>query len=379
MKTFIKCVLLATTISALPTLSHADMKKNPAREIEGPLSVMVLGSGGPVATAKGRASAGYLIFTDGKPRILMDIGGGTFQRLAQSGINIRDLDIVLLSHLHIDHTADLSAAIKTIYFHNNIARNTGLIPANQGRTAAINIYGPNETSFKGTNGTVYPNGSVIYPSTVDYAHDHYSIGPTPLNPGANPAGVERYISAFVNAISDDDGPAGPGKGISRFAYTVKGLETNWKTIHAPKVIYPAAGQANDGLTISYVPVMHGPVPAVAFRIDYKGRSIVYSGDTGSRSPNMINLAKDADLLIYDTAITDTLPANPLFHILHTSPTRMGQVAAAANAGTLVLSHLTPVTDSRIDEVKHAVRAQGFTGKIKVAKDLKVYNPGKHDD
>ena len=46
-------------------------------EVEGSLSVMVLGSGGPIATAEGRASAGYLICTDGKPRILMDVGGGT--------------------------------------------------------------------------------------------------------------------------------------------------------------------------------------------------------------------------------------------------------------------------------------------------------------
>ena len=34
-------------------------KKLAIDKVEGPLSVMVLGSGGPVATASGRASAGY--------------------------------------------------------------------------------------------------------------------------------------------------------------------------------------------------------------------------------------------------------------------------------------------------------------------------------
>jgi len=382
MKTFFQRLLITAVISTTPLLANAD--KNAVDKVEGSLSVMVLGSGGPVATAKGRASAGYLLFADGKPRILMDVGGGTFQRLAKSGVNIKDLDIVLLSHLHLDHTADLSATFKTIYFHNNIARSSGAIPADEGRTAAINIYGPKETSYKGDNGTVYPNGTVIYPSTVDYAHDHYSVGPTPANPTAKP-GTERYLTAFVNAISDDDGPMGAGTNVSQFAYKAHGLETDWKNIHTRTVIY-----SEGGLTISYIPVMHGPVPAVAYRIDYKGHSIVYSGDTSSISPNMQIISNNADLLIYDTAITDTLPANPLFHILHTSPTRMGQVATAANVGTLVLSHLTPVTDPRIKEIKSAVRAQGFTGKIKAAKDLQVYNLGdkhkhkhkhknKHDD
>ena len=58
------------------------------------LSVMVLGSGGPIATASGRASAGYLIFVNDEPRILMDVGGGTYQRVAKSGVNLHALDTI---------------------------------------------------------------------------------------------------------------------------------------------------------------------------------------------------------------------------------------------------------------------------------------------
>lgn len=63
-------------ISALlATVSFADDDDHDlaVNEVKGALSVMVLGSGGPVAMANGRASAGYLIFVDGKPRILMDV------------------------------------------------------------------------------------------------------------------------------------------------------------------------------------------------------------------------------------------------------------------------------------------------------------------
>ncbi|MDH5446528.1 MAG: MBL fold metallo-hydrolase [Gammaproteobacteria bacterium] len=319
-----------------------DKPKLAVNKVKGNLSVMVLGSGGPIATASGRASASYLIFTDGKPRILMDVGGGAYQRLAASGTNIKDLDIILLSHLHADHTGDLTPVIKTLYFHNNLA--------GTGRTAPVHIYGPKE------NGAPFPGTTVPqYPSTSTYAHDHYSM----------PKGSERYLNIFATAIS---------QGASKFSYQVHDLDSTVAGASVETVL-----TAIDGLVVKAIAVDHGPVPSVAFRIEYKGHSVVYSGDTGSKGPNMITLAKDADLLIYDTAIMDDLPANPVFHVLHTSPTRLGEVAAAANVKELVLSHITPVTEPRLDLVEQIIRNQGYTGDIEDAEDLDVYNLGKQDD
>ena len=337
----------------IATVSFADDDDNElaVNKVEGPLSVMVLGSGGPMAMPNGRASAGYLIFVDGKPRILMDVGGGTYQRIAESGVNIRDLDTILLSHLHIDHTGDLSAAIKTIYFHNNLAR--AMNPALPGRTAAINIFGPTSTSFPNGPGGKFPNGVLQYPSTEDYVHNHYSVAK---------GGVERYLNAFAPAISG---------GASKFAYTAKDLSSNWMSEKIETVLHQGA------LKITAIAVNHGPVPAVGFRIDYKGHSIAYTGDISSKTGNMVALARNADLLIYDTAITEALPTNPLFHVLHTEPRRLGEVAAAANVKKLVLSHLTPVTEPRIEAVKNVIR-ENYVGEIKVAKDLKVYNLGDDD-
>ncbi len=334
----------------IATQSFADNDDNDlaVNEVEGVLSVMVLGSGGPIATASGRASAGYLIFVDGKPRILMDVGGGAYQRLAESGVNIRDLDTILLTHLHVDHTGDLSSVIKTIYFHNNLARNMN--PALPGRTAPINIYGPTSTSFPNGPGGKFPNTDILqYPSTVDYVNHQYSVAQ---------GGVERYLNVFAPAISG---------GASKFAYTANDLSSNWMMAGNVETVLKEGG-----LKITAIAVNHGPVPAVGFRIDYKGHSIAYSGDTSSKTNNMIDLSRNVDLLIYDTAITKDLPANPVFHVLHTEPARLGEVAAAANVKTLVLSHITPVTEPRIEAVKNVIREQ-YTGEIKVAKDLKVYN------
>jgi len=96
---------------------------------------------------------------------------------------------------------------------------------------------------------------------------------------------------------------------------------------------------------------------------------------------MAALSQGADMLIYDTAVMEMgdAPANPLFHILHTQPSLIAGVAKAAGVKTLVLSHLTPITSPRIHEVKAIIRGLGYQGKIKAAKDLRVYNFGDHGD
>lgn len=334
---FIFALLISVLLLQQPVL--ADGAKDYSKKVKGALSVMVLGSGGPIATPSGRASAGYMVFTDGKPRILMDVGGGTYQRLAASGFNIHDMDIFLLSHLHLDHTGDLAPIIKTIYFHNNLAQTS--------RTNPIHIYGPQE------NGVPFPNTTISqYPATSRYADDHFSM----------PDGSDRYLNIFATAIS---------MGASKFSYETHDLNSKVAGATIEEVLH-----TDDGLVIKAIAVDHGPAPAVAYRIEYKGHSIVYSGDTASNGANMITISQDADLLIYDTAITETLPPNPVFHVLHTSPTRIGEVAYAANVKKLVLSHITPVTEPRIDSVKETIRNQGYNGKIKEAKDLQVYNLGK---
>ena len=292
----------------------------------GELSVQILGSGGPVANAGGRASAAYMIFTDGTPRILMDVGGGSFQRLAETGININDMDHILLSHLHLDHTGDLGSMIKTIYFDN--------LSAFTRRTDPIHIYGP-----------VNNPDNVDYPATKEYADLHY----------AQPNGSDRYLNTFVDQIT---------QGTSEFNYDAHDLNSTVSGATIETVL-----STTDGLVVTAIAVDHGPAPAVAYRIEYQGHSIVYTGDTASTSDNVITLAQDADILIYDTAITDVLPPNPFFRTLHTTPTRIGEVARDANVSQLILSHLTPVTEPRIPEVIRSIRAQQYNGDIIEANDL----------
>jgi ribonuclease Z len=69
------------------------------------MTVTVLGSGTCVPVP-GRGAPGYLVRMGGTP-VLVDAGPGTLARLSAAGVSYRDLSLVLVSHLHADHTLDL--------------------------------------------------------------------------------------------------------------------------------------------------------------------------------------------------------------------------------------------------------------------------------
>ena len=76
---------------------------------EHPIALQVLGSGGPAGV--GRASAAYLIWVDGKARVLIDAGGGTFKTFHEAGAAVKDLDLLAMTHFHPDHSAEIPALL----------------------------------------------------------------------------------------------------------------------------------------------------------------------------------------------------------------------------------------------------------------------------
>lgn len=69
------------------------------------MKLTLLGTGSFYVT-KDRSSSAYLLEADGK-KILVDCGPGTLMRLSQAGVNVMDIDLVLITHFHPDHTSDL--------------------------------------------------------------------------------------------------------------------------------------------------------------------------------------------------------------------------------------------------------------------------------
>jgi ribonuclease BN (tRNA processing enzyme) len=95
-------------------------------------------------------------------------------------------------------------------------------------------------------------------------------------------------------------------------------------------------------------------------VDEAGKSVVCSGDTDV-SENLKNLAKDADLLICESALPDALKTAK-----HLSPSLAGGIAADARAKKLVLTHFYPECDD-VDMIGACRRI--YDGPIVLARDL----------
>lgn len=112
----------------------------------------------------------------------------------------------------------------------------------------------------------------------------------------------------------------------------------------------------EGLTIQSAPVNHTPA-SLAYRVEWEGRSLVYSGDT-DESDSLVALARGADLLVLEASNPFKVPG-------HLTPSEAGRLAAQAQVKRLVLTHFYPPCDE-VDV--GALAAQEFSGEIIRAED-----------
>lgn len=92
------------------------------------LKVTLLGTGVGIPQP-GRSQSALLV--ENESPLLFDCGAGTLLRLAEADINVEDLDTVVLTHLHLDHSADVLALANARYL-------LGL--------SGLEIYGPTGTA-----------------------------------------------------------------------------------------------------------------------------------------------------------------------------------------------------------------------------------------
>jgi ribonuclease Z len=107
-------------------------------------------------------------------------------------------------------------------------------------------------------------------------------------------------------------------------------------------------------------VDHYPVvPAFGYRIEYKGHSVVLSGDT-RYSENLVRYAKGADLLIHEVAIApDTLSkSDPKYHILahHTTPEQAAKVFNQVRPKLAAYSHIVNIYAQKEDDILKRTKA-----------------------
>ena len=274
------------------------------------VEVQVLGSGGPELEDK-RASSSYLVWQDGQPRVLIDSGGGSALRFGQAGAHVAQLDAVLFTHLHIDHSADFPALIKSSYFEE--------------RKLPLPVYGP--------------PGNENYPSTTGFVASLFD----------RKRGVYRYLAGFL---------AGKDGGYLLQAHDVALTAREIKTVVTAR-----------DLVLDATQVIHGGVPAIAWRVSTGGRVIVFSGDTNGDNGNLERLAAGADLFLAHNAVPEG--ETGAARQLHMPPSVIGRIARTAGVGRVVLSHRMLRTLGRESETRFVI-AQVYSGPVEFAEDLDCF-------
>lgn len=136
----------------------------------------------------------------------------------------------------------------------------------------------------------------------------------------------------------------------------------------------------DGVTVTAFLVDHGPVqPAFGYRIEYRGRSVVLSGDTRV-SENLVRHAQGADVLVHEVIDPEALrrrPDHPSAAIVdaiiahHTTPQQAGEVFRRVAPRLAVFSH-APNTERILTQTRTA-----YAGPLQGAEDLLTILIGAH--
>lgn len=293
-------------------------------EMSGGLDVVLCGAGSPLPDPV--RSGPCVAVIAGERVMIVDAGSGAVRNLGPMGVPVGRVSDVFLTHFHSDHIDGLGELMLQRW-------------AGGQNTAPLPVHGP--------------------------------------------AGVESVVAGFNMAYTQD------------FGYRV--------AHHGPDVIppggaggvavpfaLPADGEAAvvleaDGLKVTAFAVTHAPIsPAVGYRFDYKGRSVVLSGDT-AKSANLEKFAAGADVLLHEalapelvdilTAAAEKAGAKALaqitrdIHNYHATPVQAAESAQTAGVKQLVYYHVVPALPVKpLERMFVKGVSQAFDGKVTVGRD-----------
>ena len=238
------------------------------------VAVQILGSGGP-RMSRERASASYLVWIDGRSKILVDAGGGAFLRFGQADARIEDLSLIAISHLHPDHVSDLPA----------------LLWGDMTRKVPLAISGP-------SGNDVAP----AFPTFLSHLFDQRS-------------GAFQVLAGTLGGSS--------GRGIPLEVAVVDVTKGEVSTV-----------LRQQDVAVTAIGIPHSNIPTLAYRVRAQNATIVFSTDQIGTDPRFVDFARGADVLVMHLAIAAGATSS-----FHAAPSVVGRVAQAAQIGRLVLSHI----------------------------------------
>jgi len=150
-------------------------------------------------------------------------------------------------------------------------------------------------------------------------------------------------------------------GLSDFYERMRVVFGHWIEAHTYPLSFHEAGESRidfHDFSIDTLPMAHTE-RSIGFRVETRGRSMVYSGDT-DYCENIVRLGKEADLLILECSFPQERKAPD-----HLTPALAGRIAREAQCKKLLLTHFYPVFQG------HDIRAEcrkEYSGRILLAED-----------
>jgi ribonuclease BN (tRNA processing enzyme) len=295
---------------------------------EGAHLVLLGTQGGPNLTSM-RGECASAVVVDGET-YMVDCGYGAMMALVEAGLRVRDVANIFITHLHDDHIADLAALLSHQW--------------TDGRIEATQVIGPWGTAATVDAAVAFTRAN----ADIRFVDEARSVRPEEIIGGRDIEALPTPTEVFA-----DD------------RVRVMAVENT----HFPEY-------AKERM----------PYRSVSYRFDTADRSIVFSGDT-TYSENLIELARGVDIFVCETIEVDTLKrsfdarvaagayadnAEGIWaHIVgtHASTVDVGRMAAAADVGTVVLTHLLPGSLLPVEDSLYleGIR-QNFDGEIIVGRD-----------
>ena len=293
------------------------------------LHLILCGAGAPLPDPS-RAGPCVAVLA-GSDLYVVDIGSGAARNFGPMGIPTGRVDALLLTHFHSDHLDGLGELMTTRW-------------AGGAKTTPLSVYGP--------------------------------------------PGVEQVVAGFNMAYAQDFGYRIAHHGEAVVPKSGAGAK-------AYPFPLPPMGQGvevlvRNGLTITSFAVEHAPIsPAVGYRFDYKGRSLLISGDT-KKSANLIAFSQGVDLLAHEALspevvriMHDAAEEEGAAHIqqitvdilnYHTTPVEAAEIAQEASVGQLLLYHLVPPLPAKpLERLFMRGVEEAFDGPVSLGKDGMLFS------
>lgn len=284
------------------------------------LRVTLLGTGTPLPRIDRFGPA--TLVEAGSEKLLVDCGRGCAMRLFERRVPLRDVRL-FLTHLHSDHVSGIADLWLTGWLPPPVLHAGGRLD----NRAPLWVRGP--------------------------------LGTTRLMRGLReafePDITMRMAQEKLPPISSDVGEIAPG------------------------VVYEAGG-----VRVSAFAVDHGEHlrPALGYRVDFQGRSVVVSGDT-RYSGELVKHAAGADVIVHEVAMASKVladsPAARQVLAVHTSPQEAGRIFSATRPRLAVYTHFAvaggvgPTAPSVGDLI--AATRETYSGPLEVGEDLMTIDIG----